>query len=130
MESGGGRAERQAKHGVGASLVGRAAPLFNLCVLSSTKHLYVDLSVEVKAIKGEIDQGGGLVWRYRDANNYYITRWNPLETNFRVYHVVDGKRTQLANADITLPPACGTRFGPSSAATTSSATSTACCCWM
>jgi hypothetical protein len=78
-------------------------PLYNLCVLAKEKRADVDLSVSVRAVKGEIDQGGGLVWRYRDANNYYITRWNPLETNFRVYHVVAGKRTQLATADVTLP---------------------------
>ena len=99
-------AERNGKTNIALAQVSTEGPrpLFNLCVLNGAKHLDVDLAVEVKAIKGEIDQGGGLVWRYRDANNYYITRWNPLETNFRVYHVVDGKRTQLANADITLPP--------------------------
>jgi len=98
-------AERDGKKNLALAQVSSEGPrpLFNLCVHSSAKHLNVDLSVDVKAIKGEIDQGGGLVWRYRDANNYFITRWNPLETNFRVYHVVDGKRTQLANADITLP---------------------------
>jgi hypothetical protein len=74
--------------------------LFNLCVLESAKHADVDLSVRVKAISGENDRGGGLMWRYRDANNYYVARWNPLEDNFRVYHVLHGKRTQLATADI------------------------------
>jgi hypothetical protein len=78
-------------------------PLFNLCVVKAAMHADVDLSVEVKAVKGEIDQGGGLVWRYRDANNYYITRWNPLENNFRVYKVEAGRRTQLGTADVALP---------------------------
>jgi hypothetical protein len=62
----------------------------------------VDLSVSLKAVSGKIDRGGGLVWRYRDANNYYMTRWNPLEDNFRVYKVVAGKRTQLATVDVKL----------------------------
>jgi hypothetical protein len=74
--------------------------LFNLCVHAGSKHADVDLSVRVKAISGNHDRGGGPVWRYHDANNYYIARWNPLEDNFRVYHVVNGKRTQLATADI------------------------------
>lgn len=79
-------------------------PVYNLCVLGNEQHRDVDLSVDVKALSGQIDQGGGLVWRYRDANNYYVARWNPLEDNFRVYHVVAGKRTQLASADVKLPP--------------------------
>src|SRR5262245_4670418 len=79
-------------------------PLFNVCVLKDSRAADVDLTVSVKAISGAQDRGGGLVWRYRDQNNYYVTRWNPLEDNFRVYHVVDGKRTQLASADVKLPP--------------------------
>jgi len=78
--------------------------LFNICVRKDVKCVDFDLSVRVKAINGVHDRGGGLVWRYRDANNYYVARWNPLEDNFRVYHVVNSKRTQLANADIKLPP--------------------------
>jgi hypothetical protein len=78
--------------------------LFNVCVLKDARGADVDLSVRIKAINGVHDRGGGLVWRYRDANNYYVTRWNPLEDNFRVYHVINGKRTQLASADIKLPP--------------------------
>lgn len=70
--------------------------LFNLCVAEDTSYRDLDLSVSVKAIKGKEDQGGGVVWRYKDANNYYICRWNPLEENFRVYKVVDGKRMVLA----------------------------------
>lgn len=77
--------------------------MFNLCVLKESKRRDVDLSVSVKAAGGKIDQGGGLVWRYRDEKNYYITRWNPLEENFRVYKVVEGKRAQLANANVKLP---------------------------
>jgi hypothetical protein len=75
-------------------------PLYNLCIADDTSYRDLTLSVSVMAVKGKIDQGGGLVWRYRDRGNYYIARWNPLETNFRVYKVVDGKRTQLATADV------------------------------
>jgi Domain of Unknown Function (DUF1080) len=71
--------------------------LFNLCVLQEGSHADLELSVSFKALKGKEDQGGGLVWRYQDANNYYITRYNPLETNFRVYKVLDGVRMQLGD---------------------------------
>ncbi len=78
--------------------------LFNLCVVDDSSYRDLELSVAVKAISGKNDQGGGLVWRYRDADNYYVARWNPLEDNFRVYKVVDGKRMQLETADVKLPP--------------------------
>ncbi len=69
--------------------------LYNICVAEDTKYKDVEISVAFKAIRGKKDQGGGLVWRYQDNNNYYIARMNPLEDNFRVYKVVAGKRTQL-----------------------------------
>jgi hypothetical protein len=67
--------------------------LFNLCVAEDTKYKDVEVSVAFKAIAGKRDQGGGIVWRYQDANNYYIARMNPLEDNFRVYKVTGGKRS-------------------------------------
>jgi hypothetical protein len=48
------------------------------------------MSVKIKAIAGEEDMGGGLVWRYIDNKNYYIVRCNPLENNIRLYCVVNG----------------------------------------
>lgn len=68
--------------------------------LSSYKDL--DLSIMIKAVGGEEDQGGGPIWRCRDQNNYYICRFNPLENNFRVYYVKDSNRQQLASANIEL----------------------------
>ena len=69
----------------------------------TTSFTDVDLSVAFKAVAGKLDQGGGLVWRYKDANNYYIARMNPLEDNYRVYKVVAGKRTQLGSVDVKIP---------------------------
>lgn len=60
----------------------------------------VALTVRVHALSGEIDRGGGIIWRYRDAQNYYLARWNPLERNFRMYKVVAGTRTQLDTAQV------------------------------
>jgi hypothetical protein len=73
--------------------------IFNLCVANDTNYQDLELTVWVKSGKGEIDQGGGPLWRYQDANNYYTARWNPIEKNFRLYHIVNGKRTQLATAE-------------------------------
>src|SRR5215470_11342196 len=62
----------------------------------------LELSVRFKPVSGKIDQAGGLVFRYKDANNYYILRANALENNFRLYHVVNGKRVQFAGANTTV----------------------------
>jgi hypothetical protein len=74
--------------------------VFNVTLISDTNAKDVDLSVRMKAIAGEHDQGGGLVWRAKDAKNYYLARYNPLEDNYRLYHVVNGKRTLIQNVDI------------------------------
>jgi hypothetical protein len=73
--------------------------LFNLCVVKGTKFADVEVSAKVKAVKGKVDQGGGVVWRYQDENNYYLCRYNPLESNFRVYRVVKGVRKQLGSKE-------------------------------
>ena len=77
-----------------------ANPVFNITLISDTSARDVDISVEMKAIAGETDQGGGIVWRAKDTTNYYLARYNPLEDNYRLYKVVGGKRTLLKNADI------------------------------
>jgi hypothetical protein len=78
--------------------------VFNITLIAGTHAKDVDLSVRMKAIAEETDQGGGLVWRAKDKKNYYLARYNPLEDNYRVYKVVDGKRTLLQNADIPHAP--------------------------
>jgi hypothetical protein len=69
--------------------------VFNLCVLEDSSFKDGEIRVAFKAIRGDNDQGGGIVWRYQDANNYYIARMNPLEKNYRVYKVVAGDRKEL-----------------------------------
>src|SRR5215813_153611 len=59
----------------------------------------LDLSVKFKAVAGSVDQAGGLVFRLKDANNYYVVRANALEDNYRLYHVVNGRRVQFAGAN-------------------------------
>src|SRR5512135_295154 len=59
--------------------------VFNITLIGDTNAKDVDLSVRMKPIAGETDQGGGLVWRAKDEKNYYLARYNPLEDNFRLY---------------------------------------------
>jgi len=77
---------------------------FNLAIAEWTSYKNVELKVQAKAVDGKTDQGGGLIWRCQDENNYYICRFNPLESNYRVYKVVGGKREQLASARVETQP--------------------------
>jgi len=60
----------------------------------------VDVSVKGRAISGKIDQGIGLIFRYRDPKSYYVCRANALEDNFRLYKMVNGRRLQFAGANV------------------------------
>src|SRR4051794_21372862 len=73
---------------------------FNIALAGDTNAKDVDLSVRMKAVGGETDQGGGLVWRAKDPKNYSLARYTPPEDNYRLYKVVNGKRTLIQNADI------------------------------
>ena len=53
------------------------------------------VEVKFKAISGAEDRAAGLVWRVRDANNYYVVRANALEDNVVLYKTVDGRRSEL-----------------------------------
>jgi len=64
----------------------------------------LELTVKFKAISGRIDEAGGLVFRYKDSGNYYLVRANALEDNFRLYHVVNGRRVQFAGANTQVTP--------------------------
>jgi hypothetical protein len=52
-------------------------------------------AVKFKAISGSEDRAAGLVWRAKDANNYYVVRANALEDNVVLYKIVDGRRSEL-----------------------------------
>lgn len=76
---------------------------FNLCWTDQIQFRDGEIELRFKAISGEEDQGGGPIWRVRDKNNYYICRANPLEDNFRLYYVKDGRRRQIASARVKIP---------------------------
>lgn len=80
---------------------------FNLCVFEDSRFLDGSLKVSLKANQGQKDQGGGLVWRYQNADHYYLARLNPLESNLRIYKVIGGKRMQLATTEDSIKIAAG-----------------------
>jgi len=74
----------------------RTAGRFPLAIWDGASLQDGSVSVKFKAVSGTVDQGAGLVWRYRDPNNYYIVRANALENNVVLYKVSKGERLSLA----------------------------------
>ena len=72
---------------------------FPLLIADEGSFQDLDLSVKFKAVSGRIDRAAGLVFRLKDPNNYYIVRANALENNYRLYRVVNGRRSQFAGAN-------------------------------
>ena len=72
---------------------------FPWCVLreSSLEDGYVE--VKFKALAGKEDQAGGVVWRWKDGNNYYVARANALENNVSLYYTANGRRNTLKYVD-------------------------------
>lgn len=64
----------------------------------SLKDGYVE--VKFKPIAGSEDQGGGIIWRWQDGDNYYIARANALEDNVTIYHTVKGSRQAFKSVNI------------------------------
>jgi hypothetical protein len=67
---------------------------FPICIKDDTSIRDGFVEVKFKPISGKIDRAGGLIWRAKDSNNYYIARANALEDNVTIYHTVNGRRTE------------------------------------
>ena len=73
---------------------------FPLAIVKEGSYKDVTLSIRARPVSGEVDQGFGVVWRYRDADNYYITRCNADEDNCTIYHTVKGSRRAFQNKPV------------------------------
>jgi hypothetical protein len=81
----------------------RTSARFPVAVMEGFEVRDVTVKASFRPVDGRVDQAAGLVVRYRDARNYYVARANALEDNVRLYHLVDGRRTQFAGIDIRVP---------------------------
>ena len=61
------------------------------------------VQVKFKAISGKEDQAGGLVWRWKDGDNYYVARANALENNVSLYYTVNGRRNTIKYVKAPVP---------------------------
>lgn len=57
------------------------------------------VEVKFKPVSGKEDQAGGVVWRAKNADNYYIARANALEDNVTIYYTIKGKRVSFKNTN-------------------------------
>ena len=56
------------------------------------------VEVKFKPARGEGDRAGGVVWRWKDGDNYYVARANALENNVSLYHTTHGSRQTIEYA--------------------------------
>ena len=61
------------------------------------------VEVKFKSLDGREDQAGGVVWRWRDGDNYYVARANALENNVSLYYTAGGRRSTLKYVDAPVP---------------------------
>src|SRR5213076_2369673 len=67
---------------------------FPVCIKDDTSLKDGFVEVKFKPVSGKEDQAGGVIWRVKDSNNYYIARANALENNVTIYYTINGKRTE------------------------------------
>ena len=81
---------------------GRAT--YPVCLKDDTSLKDGFVEVKFKAVSGKEDQAGGVIWRAKDSNNYYIARANALEDNVTIYDTVNGRRTERKRANTKVAP--------------------------
>jgi hypothetical protein len=74
----------------------RTSQRFPLAILNSEALRNGTVSVRFKPISGSVDRAAGVVWRYRNENNYYVVRANALEDNVVLYKVEGGNRVAIS----------------------------------
>jgi hypothetical protein len=72
---------------------GRAT--FPVAIKSDTSIRDGFVEVKFKAVAGSEDRAAGVIWRAKDADNYYVVRANALEDNVVLYKTINGIRTSL-----------------------------------
>ena len=72
---------------------------FPVCIKEDTQLKDGFVEVKFKPVEGKEDRAGGVIWRCKDANNYYVARANALENNVTIYHTIGGKRVAFKSAN-------------------------------
>jgi hypothetical protein len=72
---------------------------FPWCVKDTPSFADGRIEVKFKPLSGKEDQAGGLVWRWKDGDNYYVARANALENNVSLYYTQGGRRITIKYVD-------------------------------
>ena len=80
------------------------AATYPICFKDGTSLKDGFVEVKFKSISGKDDQAGGVVWRLKDVNNYYVARANALEDNVTIYDTVNARRTERKRANMKVAP--------------------------
>jgi hypothetical protein len=76
---------------------------FPWCVLTKTALENGFVEVRFRPISGRSDQAGGVVWRWKDGDSYYVARANALENNVSLYYTEKGRRITIKYVDAPVP---------------------------
>jgi hypothetical protein len=72
---------------------------FPWCVKNDSQLADGYVEVKFKPIAGKEDQAGGVVWRWKDGDNYYVARANAVENNVSLYYTQSGRRITIKYVD-------------------------------
>jgi 3-keto-disaccharide hydrolase len=77
---------------------------FPVCIKRDTNVENGFVAVKFKPVAGKEDQAGGVIWRCKDKDNYYVARANALENNVTIYHTINGQRVAFESVKQTVKP--------------------------
>ena len=75
---------------------------FPWCVKNGVSLADGFVEVKFKPMEGREDRAGGVVWRFKDGNNYYVARANALENNVSLYYTTGGTRHTIKYTDASV----------------------------
>jgi hypothetical protein len=70
---------------------------FPMAILNSVSLRDGDVSVRLKPVAGRLDQGGGVVFRYRDSKNYYLALADFKRQAVALFKMASGKRLPIGS---------------------------------
>lgn len=75
---------------------------FPVCIKQDAKFENGFVEVKFKPLSGKEDQAGGVIWRVKDKDNYYVTRANAREDNVTIYHTIKGARNSFKSVNVKI----------------------------
>ncbi|MEK7699260.1 MAG: family 16 glycoside hydrolase [Planctomycetota bacterium] len=80
--------------------LGAADYRFPLLIINGVSYKDFMVFTRFRSEGGSVEQSGGLVFKYKDNNNYYVLRASVLEGNVRLYKIVSGNQTQIGEKNL------------------------------